>query len=178
MRPESGFSKPAIIRSVVVLPQPEAPEQRIELAGRDVEVDTGDGGHPVERLGQLLQPDRAARHRRTARSAAATAVGEPGEVGGEPVDIVLVVLNGQQPLLHLAPWREKHPAIVLHEPVQVAQSGVDLAGSRGTRGPGRGGTSRSPWRPTVTTCQSKPCSAIDGFQRGRAAGAASASRCA
>ncbi len=56
----------------------------------------------------------------------ATAVGEPGEVGGEPVDIVLVVLNRQQPLLHLPPWREKHTAIVLHEPVQVAQSGVDL----------------------------------------------------
>src|SRR6187200_1125797 len=53
-------------------------------------------------------------------------VGEPREVGGEPVDIALVVLNGQQPLLHLPPRREKHPAIVLHEPVQVAQSGVDL----------------------------------------------------
>src|SRR5882757_9457852 len=51
--------------------------------------------------------------------------GEPGEVGREPVDVVAVVLYGQQPLLHLPPWREEYPAIVLHEPVQVAQSGVD-----------------------------------------------------
>ena len=53
-------------------------------------------------------------------------LGEPGEIGGEPVDIVRVVLNRQQPLLHLPPWREKHTAIVLHEPVQMAESGVDL----------------------------------------------------
>ena len=37
-------------------------EQRIELAGRDVEVDTGYRGDPVERLDQLLEPDRAALH--------------------------------------------------------------------------------------------------------------------
>src|SRR6478752_5337118 len=53
-------------------------------------------------------------------------LGEPGEVGGEPVDIVRVVLNRQQPLLHLPPWREKHTAIVLHEPVQVAESGINF----------------------------------------------------
>jgi hypothetical protein len=51
---------------------------------------------------------------------------EPGKVRGEPVDIVHVVLNRQQPLLHLPPWREKYTAIVLHQPVQVAESGVDL----------------------------------------------------
>src|SRR5687767_8207964 len=53
-------------------------------------------------------------------------LGEPGEVGREPIDIVRVVLDRQQPLLHLPPWREKHPAIVLHEPVQMAESGVNL----------------------------------------------------
>src|SRR5882757_9372228 len=53
-------------------------------------------------------------------------LGEPGEVGGEPVDIVRVVLNRQKPLLHLPPWREKHTAIVLHQPVQVAESGINL----------------------------------------------------
>src|SRR3954468_19149739 len=53
-------------------------------------------------------------------------VGEPGEVGREPIDIVAVVLNRKQPLLHLPPWREKHPAIVLPKPVQVAESGVDV----------------------------------------------------
>src|SRR6476619_201359 len=49
---------------------------------------------------------------------------EPGKVRGEPVDIVHVVLNRQQPLLHLPPWREKYTAIVLHEPMQMAESGV------------------------------------------------------
>ena len=62
-----------------------------------------------------IQPDQGA-----------TAVGEPGEVGGEPVDIVARRAEPKQPLLHLPPWREKHPAIVLHEPVQVAEPGVDL----------------------------------------------------
>src|SRR5690348_4397606 len=51
---------------------------------------------------------------------------EAREVDGEPVDVVAAVLNGQQPLLHLPPWREKHSAIVLHQPVQMAESGVDL----------------------------------------------------
>src|SRR4051794_2152842 len=51
--------------------------------------------------------------------------GEPGEVGREPVDVVAVVLHGQQPLLHLPPWREEYATIVLHEPVQVAQSRID-----------------------------------------------------
>ena len=106
------------------------PEQRIELAGRDVQIDTRHGGDPGERLDQLLQPDRAALHWEPDQAATtavtAKALGEPGEVRGEPVDIVRVVLNRQQPLLHLPPWREKHTAIVLHEPVQVAESGVDL----------------------------------------------------
>src|SRR3954470_18554448 len=53
-------------------------------------------------------------------------LGEPGEVGREPIDIVAVVLNRQQPLLHLPPWREENSAIVLHQPVQVAESGIDL----------------------------------------------------
>src|SRR5690349_12843986 len=52
--------------------------------------------------------------------------GEPGEVGREPIDVVAVVLNREQPLLHLPPWWEKYAAIVLHQPVQVAQPGVDL----------------------------------------------------
>src|SRR3954463_13069938 len=53
-------------------------------------------------------------------------VGEPGEVGREPIDIVAVVLNRKQPLLPLPPGGENPPAIVLHQPVQVAESGVDM----------------------------------------------------
>ena len=37
--PSSGCSKPAIIRSDVVLPQPDGPEQRQELALVDAQVD-------------------------------------------------------------------------------------------------------------------------------------------
>ena len=37
--PDVGCWKPAIMRKVVVLPQPDGPEQRQELAGPDVEVD-------------------------------------------------------------------------------------------------------------------------------------------
>ena len=44
----------------------------------------------------------------------------------EPVDVVAIVLHGQEPLLNLPPWREEHTAIVLHQPVQLAVSGVDL----------------------------------------------------
>src|SRR5690349_23904829 len=51
---------------------------------------------------------------------------EPGEVCGEPFHVVPVVLNRQQPLLHLPPRREKHPVIVLHKPVQVAKTGINF----------------------------------------------------
>ena len=44
--------KPAIMRSVVVLPQPGRPEQHDELALFDVEVDAGDGAEIAVRLGE------------------------------------------------------------------------------------------------------------------------------
>src|SRR6478609_5813256 len=59
---------------------------------------------------------RSTRHRRS----------QPGEVRGEPVDVVAVVLDGKEPLLHLAPRGEEHAAIVLHQPVQLTVSGIDL----------------------------------------------------
>ena len=82
-------------------------------------------GTPSKDLTSCSQPDRAALHG-TGRSRAPPPSAEPGEVGGEPFDIVAVVLNRQQPLLHLPPWREEYTAIVLHQPVQVAESGIDL----------------------------------------------------
>jgi hypothetical protein len=39
IEPEVGSMKPAIIRSVVVLPQPEGPEQRNEFPGLDMQVE-------------------------------------------------------------------------------------------------------------------------------------------
>ena len=49
-----GCSKPASMRSVVVLPHPDGPEQGEELARLDLEVDAVDGGDAVE---LLAEPD-------------------------------------------------------------------------------------------------------------------------
>ena len=55
--PEVGSSSPAIMRSVVVLPQPDGPSRHEELAVLDGEVDALDGGEVAERLVQVLEPD-------------------------------------------------------------------------------------------------------------------------
>jgi hypothetical protein len=57
IRPESGRSKPAIIRSVVVLPQPDGPRAE-ELAVGDVDGDVLDGVVSAEALGHVLKGDR------------------------------------------------------------------------------------------------------------------------
>src|ERR1700753_406698 len=46
--------------------------------------------------------------------------GEFSEVRDQAVDIRLIVLYGDQPLLDLAPRRQENPAVVLVEPVGVA----------------------------------------------------------
>src|ERR1700733_7762767 len=46
--------------------------------------------------------------------------GEDAEVRYEAVDVGFVVLDRDQPLLDLAPWREENAAVVLIEPVRVA----------------------------------------------------------
>ena len=48
--PALGISKPAIIRRVVVLPQPDGPEERDELAALDREVEALDGDLVAELL--------------------------------------------------------------------------------------------------------------------------------
>ena len=55
-----------------------------------------------------------------------TSAANVAHVGDEPVDVGLVVLHGEQPLLHLAPWRQEDAAVVLHQPVQMAQPLVDV----------------------------------------------------
>ena len=57
MRPEVGSSSPAIIRSVVVLPQPDGPKHDEERAVIDREVHALDGGERSERLGNGFKPD-------------------------------------------------------------------------------------------------------------------------
>ncbi len=65
-RPAVGVSKPAIIRSTVVLPEPDGPEHGEELAVADLEVDRVDR-HDVLAAGtaaaaeHLAQPDEAHR---------------------------------------------------------------------------------------------------------------------
>ena len=53
----SGRSNPAIMRSVVVLPQPDGPEQGEELAGLDLEIDAGHRHLVGEALLQALERD-------------------------------------------------------------------------------------------------------------------------
>ena len=57
--PSSGRSKPAIIRSVVVLPQPEGPSTVKNSPGRDLEVDAVDDRGVAVALGQAFEPDGA-----------------------------------------------------------------------------------------------------------------------
>ena len=53
MYPSSGCSKPASMRSVVVLPQPDGPSRDRNSPRSDLEVDVVDGGDGSEVLGQL-----------------------------------------------------------------------------------------------------------------------------
>ena len=56
--PEVGVSKPAIMRSVVVLPQPDGPSKATNSPGSDSEIDAID--HPrlaVEALFDAFEPD-------------------------------------------------------------------------------------------------------------------------
>src|SRR6478736_9829015 len=46
--------------------------------------------------------------------------GEDGEILDQAVDIRLIVLHRDQPLLDLAPRRQENSAVVLVEPVRVA----------------------------------------------------------
>ena len=55
--PRSGSSKPPIIRSVVVLPQPGRAEQREERAARDLEAEVVDRDDVVEALRHALEAD-------------------------------------------------------------------------------------------------------------------------
>ena len=171
MRPESGFSKPAIIRSVVVLPQPDAPEQREELARRDVEVDAVDGGHAVERLDQLMQPDGAARHRRDRPVSGVTAVGQPREVGDEPVD---VGVGRAAPTAAIAPPCPMAAGTRRRCAASASAGGRSRSSICRKSRNSRTGSARNvtqPLAPTVTTCQSKPWRGDDGLQRGAQPGA-------
>ena len=55
MRPSSGVSKPASMRSSVVLPQPDGPSSAKNSLRRDIERDIVDGGEAAETLGHAFE---------------------------------------------------------------------------------------------------------------------------
>ena len=126
----------------MVLPQPDEPEQREELALADLEVDAVDGDLVAEALDQPRERERAGHQ----AGAPSRRVGEVVEVGDEPVDVGVGVLHRDQPLLDLAPRRQEHAAVVLDQPVRVAVAVVELEEVAEVADRGRAGTSRSPWR--------------------------------
>ena len=71
MRPSVGASNPAIIRSVVVLPQPDGPEHREELAAPDREVGVVHGDEVAEPLGDVIEHD----HRRAGAASPSAVTG-------------------------------------------------------------------------------------------------------
>ena len=125
MRPAVGCSKPAIIRNVVVFPQPDGPSSEKNSPAamsrsmpRTATESSNDFSSPISRTAPppVIGSGNVGAHE----------VGEPLDVAHEPVDVGLVVLDGEQPLLHLAPWRQEDAAVVLNQPVQVAEPLVDV----------------------------------------------------
>src|SRR5579884_3330530 len=109
------------MRSVVVLPQPDAPSsEKNSPAGmsRSMPLTAGTPPNALARATSEIAPP-------VMPASAGDRGREAGEVADEPVDVGLVVLDGQQPLLHLPPRRQEHPAVVLDEPVQLVQPVVD-----------------------------------------------------
>ena len=53
--PEVGRSNPAIIRSVVVFPEPRRAQEGQKLSRRDVEREIIDGGEGVEAFGEVVE---------------------------------------------------------------------------------------------------------------------------
>ena len=67
----------------------------------------------------------AAARRTFSQRSAGDGRGERPEVGDQQVDVGLVVLDRDEPLLDLAPRRQEHAAVVLEEPVRVAVAVID-----------------------------------------------------
>src|SRR5689334_15106257 len=108
------------MRRVVVLPHPEAPSsEKNSPAAMSRSMPLTAGMPPND----FFKPTR--RIAPPVTSGSAHCVGEPGEVAREAVDVGIVVLDGQQPLLHLSPRRKEDAAVVLHEPVCLAEAPVD-----------------------------------------------------
>src|SRR5438034_2301526 len=123
MRPASGCSKPATSRRVVVLPQPDGPSrQKNSPPGTSRSIPSTATTSP----NRLTSPTSWTRPPATVSpGSCGDRLGEGDEVGQEAVDVVVAVLDRDQPLLRLAPGRQEHAAVVLEQPVAVAPAAVD-----------------------------------------------------
>src|ERR1035441_7704373 len=88
----------------------------------------------------MLRPDRG---------------GKGGKIRHELVNIVRIVLNRDQPLLDLAPWRQEDAAVVLEQPVGIDVRIVDAEKLRKSR-TGSVEKTTQPFAPTATTRAGSP----------------------
>ena len=85
--------------------------------------------HPGARLpAQRCDPARplASADPRSRRRVGAAGVAKRSTLAHEPVDVLVGVLHRDRPLLALAPRRQEHAAVVLVQPVRVAELVVDV----------------------------------------------------
>ena len=85
MRPSSGWTRPEIARSVVVLPAPLAPSRATTSPGGDGEVEVADHGRPLVAGGEALEGDHGVGGSRAGGGAASSGVRSrslPGLMGG------------------------------------------------------------------------------------------------
>ena len=80
-RPSVGSSKPAIIRSVVVLPEPDGPSIEKNSPSRDLEIDAGDRDHVAVALHDPLEADAGASTARAPRRRPVAGPGRDTRVG-------------------------------------------------------------------------------------------------
>src|SRR4051794_15417316 len=100
------------MRRVVVLPHPDGPSSEKNsppAISRSMPRTAGTSSYALVNPTREMAPPltRSVQHSR----------GEAREVGHDPVGVGRGVLDGEQPLLDLAPRRQEPPAVVLHEPV-------------------------------------------------------------
>ena len=127
--PAVGCSKPAIIRSVVVLPQPDGPSSEKNSPAAMSRSMPRTAWHAVERLGPArpgARPHRRSRRAHRPCRQPFTSAANVATLATNRSASASVVLHGEQPLLDLAPRRQEDAAVVLHQPVQVAEPVVDV----------------------------------------------------
>src|SRR4029453_1023569 len=98
IRPAVGCSNPATSRSVVVLPQPDGPSRAKNSPPGTSRSMPSTAATSSNRFSSPPGP-----RSRPERPPGADGPGEAGEVGQDPVDVLVGVLGRQPPLLGLAP---------------------------------------------------------------------------